>query len=312
MTLGLDINVPMASRTSGRLTIVANAGRSGSTFLWQLLQANKAANSVFHEDIPVQVSLPRRFNRAYSREDRARVLASGELKAYLDRWKGLLEHGDLIETGWTACHLLPVFQDRLQVVILHRDPWSVALSRANMGNYHDMTWYDDCHEVSPYDPNNIASDYADLWPSMNHAEKCLFWWFVVYKEIDEFIRNVDGVPSIEISAQALFQGNGVSYLSNFLGKPLDKEPNKGRNSVQRFMLETFPISDEHLAFSRHSRVNAFARERFGYEFDMTKLEQQSQKYRLPKGAMPRIRHAIDYWSRRRRLGQAVRSLTGRQ
>jgi len=306
----------MASRSSGRLTIVANAGRSGSTYLWQLLQANQAAKTVFHEDIPVQVSLPRQFNRAYSQERRTRVLASSEINGYLSRWRDLLAQGDVIETGWTAYHLLPlldyIFPGQLQVVVLHREPWSVALSRANMGNYHPRTWYDDCHEVSPHDPYSIAPDYATLWPSMNHAEKCLFWWFVVYKEIDEFLHTASYVPRIEISADALFKGDGARQLSDFLQRPLEKQPDVGKNPVSKFMLETFPVSNEHLAFTRHEKINAFAKERFGYELDMNRIERQAQKYRLPKSTMPRIRHALDYWSRRRRMGQRARALLGRQ
>lgn len=77
------------------------------------------------------------------------------------------------------------------------------------------------------------------------------------------------------------------------------------------MLETFPVSDEYKAFSRHDQINLFAKARFGYELNMDDLERQSQKYRLPTGAMPRIRNAVDYWSRRRRMGQRVRSLMGR-
>lgn len=143
-----------------------------------------------------------------------------------------------------------------------------------MGNYHPRTWYDDCHEVSPHDPNSIAPDYANLWPTMNHAEKCLFWWFVVYKEIDEFLHKARDVPSIDISADALFKGDGSRQLSQFLERPLEKKPGHGKNPVQRFMLETFPVSDEHKAFRRHGQINAFAKERFGYELKMSDLERQ--------------------------------------
>src|SRR5690606_41364506 len=60
---------------------------------------------------------------------------------------------------------------------------SVALSRANMGNYHPETFYDDAHEVSPFDANSIAPEYSEFWHEMNHVEKCLFWWFICYREI---------------------------------------------------------------------------------------------------------------------------------
>ncbi len=77
------------------------------------------------------------------------------------------------------------------------------------------------------------------------------------------------------------------------------------------MLETFPVSDEYVAFSRHHRINDYAKKRFGYELDLDEVKRQSRKYRLPHGVMPRLRHAVDYWSHRRRAGQAIRSLIGR-
>jgi len=61
---------------------------------------------------------------------------------------------------------------------------------------------------------------------------------------------------------------------------------------------------------RHDRINDYARERFGYEFDPAALERQAGKYRPPNGVMTRFRHAVDFWSRRRRAGQALRALIG--
>jgi len=77
------------------------------------------------------------------------------------------------------------------------------------------------------------------------------------------------------------------------------------------MLETFPVFDEYRAFGRHDRVNSYAMERFGYVLDVEDMARLSSKYRLPPGVMPRLRHSVDYWSRRRRAGQAIRALIGR-
>ena len=49
-----------------KITLIVNAGRSGSTFLANILNANFASKCyIAHEDIPVQVSKPRLYNRAY-------------------------------------------------------------------------------------------------------------------------------------------------------------------------------------------------------------------------------------------------------
>lgn len=115
------------------------------------------------EDIPVQVSKPREYNRAYAVERVESVLADCELVKYVDRWERELENRSVIETGWTAYHLCPVlhhrFGDRFRCIVMHRDPVSFAFSRANMGNYHPHTFYDDSHEVSPYDAHSIAMEY---------------------------------------------------------------------------------------------------------------------------------------------------------
>jgi hypothetical protein len=47
-------------------TLVLNAGRSGSSFLTSVLEANwRLAAHILHEGIPVQVTKPRVHNRAY-------------------------------------------------------------------------------------------------------------------------------------------------------------------------------------------------------------------------------------------------------
>ncbi len=207
------------------ITIVANAGRSGSTYLANLLRTSAGAHVyVAHEDIPVQISRPRYYNRAYDAERKQKIIHDPELKPYFDAWKEIAEERAIIETGWTACHLLPIlkeiFGEHLQIIILHRDPWSVALSRANMGNYHPETFYDDAHEVSPSDTHTIAPEFSGLWPSMNHAEKCLYWWFVCYREIIEFVEANSDVPTFFLSAKELFASETQrAALCQFLGLP---------------------------------------------------------------------------------------------
>lgn len=304
----------------GRLIIVANAGRSGSTFLFRRLQ--EAANGgayVAHEDIPVQVSRPRKFNRAYDPKSVQAALNDPKLKIYLNRWKEITATRDVIETGWTCYHLLPVlhkvFGHALRVVVLHRDPWSVALSRASMGNYHPRTWYDEAHEVSPFDVRSIAPHYSAIWAEMNHAEKCLFWWYVVYEEVLEFLSRNPDIEHHFLASEEMFRGEGFAHLSEFLKISLHRNQSTmgddGRNEVNRFLTETFPITDEHQQFARHSGINQFAAEQFGYIFSSERISTLALKYQLPPGPMPHLRHSIDFWTWRRRIGRILRLYGGK-
>src|SRR5579864_5169966 len=233
------------------LTLVINAGRSGSTFLAHFLKQHYPQERyIAHEDIPVQVSKPRLFNRAYTPARCEKILANQALAQFLDKWKYELESRSVIETGWTAYHLCPIlfhiFKERFRYVIMHRDPVSFAYSRANMGNYHDNTFYDDAHEVSPFDTHSIAPQYKGLWVSMNHFEKCMFWWYVVYLEAYEFRTTYPEVPSLEIKAGNLFSFECLTELLKFLdlSEPSCQTCDVPRNEVAKFMRESFPIQDE--------------------------------------------------------------------
>ena len=300
--------------TINNLIIVANAGRSGSTFLYHLLKDNLGDSvCLYHEDIPVQVTKPREFNQAFDDYRISEILADKELGDYLKRWKSELLKRDVIETGWTSYHLLPIlrhlFADQLKVIVLYRDPWSVAMSRASMGNYHRRTWYDHAHEVSPTDPYAIAPDYPIAWDSMNHAEKCLYWWYVVYQEIDTFLQRGPSIFHAEISSEALFNGSALLKIeaalssSTKLKMPINKA---GQNEIHSFMRETFPLGNEHKYFARHSLINSYAESRFGFVYDESRIEDNAEKYRLPNNLPSKLRYQTRFWTARRSLGQLLR------
>lgn len=279
-------------------TLVGNAGRSGSTYLRALLEsAYGSRGHVLHEDIPVQVTRPRVHNRAYEPRRLADVFADRKLAPFLKRWQQLLETRDVVETGWTAAHLAPVlhrmFGERFRLLILHRHPVETALSRANMGNYHPLTPYDDAHEVSPLDAGSIAAEKAELWPSMNPVERCLFWWWVVYRELFEFRDRHPTVPCLLLPSKRLFRPDPDQELAAFLGlhpdrvRPSSRLP---RNEVARWFRESFPIGDEWRSCGRHTDILAFA-ETLGYHYDEPQLERVAEAYRMPPGLGARLRHA---------------------
>lgn len=299
------------------LSLVVNSGRSGSTYLEHLLRANYADVAyIAHEDIPAQVSKPRRHNRAYTPEQRLAVDRDLELAEQLDRWEAILQERPIIETGWTASHLCPVlaerFGERFRIALLHRNPIDFAFSRASMGNYHSQTFYDDSHEVSPTDERSIAPDYAEQWGGMNHFEKCLYWWYVVYLEAAEFREKYPSTPSYEITSGDLFKQQGLPELLEFLG--LDAsccvKRDVPRNELPRFAKETFPVRDEWRAYVNHPKILAFA-ESMGHKFDPDKIAARAPKYALPSGVGPRVRHTLGYWRIKSQVVRPIKKLFGR-
>lgn len=294
-------------------TLIVNAGRSGSTYLEHVLTENYAQERyVAHEDIPVQISRPRSFNRAYTPDKLARILADDNIGRYFTKWQAELKSRSVIETGWTAYHLCPVlshlFGERFRYVILHRDPVSFALSRANMGNYHPKTFYDDAHELSPFDEDSVAPEYRERWGSMNHFEKCMFWWYVVYSEAYEFRRRRPEIPVLELRADDVFVNRRLNDLLSFLGLDPARCARRDteRNEVARFMKETFPVRGEWKRYSEHPSILRLS-ESMGYVFRFEEVEERAQKYGLPKGFLPAARHWSGYWRMRSRVGRLLRT-----
>lgn len=295
-------------------TLVVNAGRSGSTHLAHLLQRNYGTECfVMHEDIPVYITKPRLHNRAYSEEQFQSVMDDARLSARLREWETKLADKPIIETGWTAYHLCPVlsrlFGDRFRVVVLHRDPVSFAFSRANMGNYHSKTFYGPDHEVSPFDHRSLVPEYKELWATMNHFEKCMFWWFTVYKEADEFRAKDPNVPSLAVSSHSLFSGERLEEIISFAG--LDPEILTSReapkNELPAFMQETFPVGDEWRLYRRHTAILEFAQS-LGYQFDEHAIEILARKYELPDRFISKLRHRAAFWRIRSAIATPVKAV----
>ncbi|WP_116125132.1 hypothetical protein [Lewinella sp. IMCC34183] len=285
-----------------KITLVLNAGRSGSTYLEHLLRTSFARDCyIAHEDIPVQVSKPKLYNRAYTAERREEVLADKSLRAVLSRWEAELKKHPVIETGWTSYHLCPVlleiFGEQLQIIVMHRDPVSFAFSRANMGNYHPHTFYDSAHEVSPFDAFSIAPQKRGQWAEMNHFERCMYWWWVIYQEGLEFLEKHPEVPHKIVKSKEIFSLERLDEVLAFM--QLDpaklKTTEVEQNPLAQFMRETFPVGEEWRNYEKHPDILAFAEELGGYRHSTPQLEKTAQKYKLPDGLGPLVRNRIHYW-----------------
>lgn len=239
------------------------------------------------------------------------------LNEYLEKWERILEERSIIETGWTSYHLAPVlykkFGKAFRFGILHRDPVSFAFSRANMGNYHTRTFYDDAHEVSPNDPRSIAPHYSSLWPDMNHFEKCMFWWYIVYQEAFEFKTRYPHIPSLVFTSNELFKFTRVDEILEFL--ELDTggldETDAPKNQLPQFMRESFPVGEEWRSYAKHHDILEFA-QGLGYAFSPDHIERLSKKYQLPQGFGPMIRNKVDYWRLKSMIASPLKRLLKRQ
>ncbi len=296
-----------------KITLVLNAGRSGSTYLEHLLRTSYADDCyIAHEDIPVQVSKPKLYNRAYTPERIEQVLADKPLRAVIDRWKSELEKHPVIETGWTSYHLAPVllhvFGEQLQVIVMHRDPVSFAFSRANMGNYHPKTFYDDAHEVSPFDEFSIAPQKRAMWADMNHFERCMYWWWVIYLESLEFLDRHPEVHHKIVKSKDIFSLKRLDEVIRYM--QLDpaklKTTEVEQNPLAQYVRETFPVGEEWRNYEKHPDILAFAEELGGYKHSTEQLEKTAQKYKLPDGLGPLVRNRLQYW----RLKLKLRNILG--
>jgi hypothetical protein len=297
-----------------KITLIINAGRSGSTFISHILNKNYSYSCyVAHEDIPVTISQPKYYNRAYDKNRLNEILKDESLMKYIEKWKRELKYRNVIETGWTAYNLCPllyhIFGNQFRYVILHRDPVSFAFSRANQGNYHPQTFYKaHAHEVTPFDYYSIAPSKKYQWNDMNHFEKCMYWWYIVYLEAYEFKVKYPEVPCFEISSGEIFNLSKINPLLSFLQLPIYNfiDYDSPKNELAK-LKETFPIEEEWKAYSKHQDIIEFAN-KLGYSFDLYNIEKQSKKYKLPNSIGSKIRYKINYWKIKSKITNPIKKI----
>lgn len=284
-----------------KFTLVINSGRSGSTYLYKILEQNFSHLAyIAHEDMPAKISLPRKYNRAYDESAIAEILQDPQISDYIYKWKNELDSRSVIETGWTARHLAPVllhvFKERFQYIILHRHPMEVAASRATMGAYHEQSFFRGFNELSPFDRKSIYPQKKAEWNEMNRFEKSLYNWYVAYSEAFEFQNKYPDVPCLEITSKSLFNRESIAPIIDFLGfnSSQNIRTDVDKNPATKRLQESFPLEEEWRNYKKHQELIDFA-QNLGYEFHEDKLEKKMSKYKLPKGILPWLRHHTKFW-----------------
>lgn len=290
-------------------------GRSGTAYLYRAFSSSfPTKGSLYHEALHVAESRPRDFFRPYEPDVQEAIRAQDPIARCVERWARELEDGPVVEFGWTAAHLAPfladMFQDRFQVVLLHRHPVVQAGSRATMGNYSDG-YESHAHKISPDDPRTLYPTFGDRWTSMSPFEKCLYWWLEYTGMGLEFLRRRPEIASNVVASSELFDSSStvLSGLTAFLGfRSGQVEAPEGRvNTIARSRVERWPLGAEWKKHRRHTEVHSLADE-LGYEFDEGELEEAMQRYQYDRGVGPLLRHHLRYWRIKAVLGAMLRRL----
>jgi hypothetical protein len=131
---------------------------------------------------------------------------------------------------------------------------------------------------------------------MNHFEKCLFWWYVVYQEAFEFQSRFPNIPSLTFTFKELFSYDSLEKIASFCGLPplINIEKNIHRNAILNFWKELFPIKDEWKKYKNHKEIVSFA-EKLGYQFSDNEFQMEAKKYSLPDSFISHLRYKTNYW-----------------
>jgi hypothetical protein len=222
--------------------------------------------------------------------------------------------------GNTLSHLAPVFRrvlgDRLRLLHLHRDPVVTAASifvktRAEwwdrVGRYENDAFG---LRVTPFDPHAAYPEYRERWPSMTLFEKILYQWLERHAYAVEAGRRLGG-SFLSLRSEDLFEDPSTTLrtLGRFAG--LDPPPGlfavegARRNQSWARSRERNPLGEGWRAYLEHPAVIALARE-LGHPLEPVALEREMERYQLPRGLLPWLRHRGRYWERRARVARWLR------
>jgi hypothetical protein len=221
--------------------------------------------------------------------------------------------------GNTLSHLAPVLRrvvgDRLRLLHLHRDPVVTAASIfvktrpewwTRVGRYED-----DSHglRITPFDPHAAFPEYRERWASLSLFEVILYQWLERHAYAVEAAARL-GVPVLSMRSEDLFAGpaSAIESIARFAGLEPPGSAAVGRarrNASWARSLERNPLAAEWRAYERHPAVVDLAR-RLGHPLDPDALERQMERYRLPSGILPWLRHRTGYWDRRERAARWLR------
>lgn len=287
----------------GDFTLVVNSGRTGSSYLANVLQNNCDQRvHIFHEKLHVFEAKPALFNRVYDDERYAAVINDKNIKRALSLWDECLVDGDVVECGWTSAHLLPVysryFGDRFRYIILHRNPANSVFSHASMGFYHPWSSYHPAYKISPDDLYSLMPHKKDVWDDMNHIEKTFLWWYQLYSEAFEFRAKFPSVPHIEIRSEDLYSHAAFPRIEEFFNITIESalpEDARSKNSVLKSALQQCGmVGGEWRAIYKHPEAIQLA-EKMGHDMTPEVIELVADKYRVPGDLASQILNRTRYW-----------------
>jgi hypothetical protein len=264
---------------------------------------------------------PRHLFRCFDAERQAFALADPDIGGFVRGVARSSEEKPVLIFGNTLSHLAPVFHrvvgDRLKFLHLHRDPVVTAASTyvKTKPEWWSRPNYDDDPygiRISPFDPHARFVEYRDRWARMSLFEMILYQWLERHAAALETRERMPEVPFLSLRSEDLFRDPEatIATLAEFVGldspePPAPKSPRQ--NATWDRTRELRPLGDVWRAYRSHPAVLELAAE-LGHPHDPRALERQMERYQLPPGLLPWIRHRTKYWQLRGRAASRLRGL----
>jgi hypothetical protein len=230
------------------------------------------------------------------------------------------EERPVLVFGNTLSHLAPVFHrllgDRLRLLHLHRDP---VVTAASIFVKSRAEWWervgrfeDDSHglRITPFDPHARFREYRERWASLTLFEAILYQWLERHAFALEVNQRMPEASFLSLRSEDLFADPraAAATVARFAGLG---PPDPGalgdarRNESWDRSLERNPLGEEWRVYTGHPAVLDLAR-RLGHPVDPRWIEGEMERYRLPPGLLPRLRHRTRFWERRARAAEWLR------
>jgi hypothetical protein len=298
------------------IVLAITTGRCGTTFLQRTLSQKFAGphDFVTHEYLRQNITKVGPYHRVFN-ERSLELAQSYQIGDFLRICAENANKGVVADTGWTMRSLIPLlahqFPDRLRVLHIHRHPIQVAASFAVMGSYsvnQSKNW-----ALDPFDKSAAYPEFQGRWKKMTPFEKCLYMWLEINSAAFEFVRLNPYIPVMQVPSIRLFSDKVfLSEIAEFCGFQTNKNRTSQKSSVKKnklmqMSLETRPIDSEWSAYLHHPEVIKLG-ESLGYDMTKDNVARMIEKYQLPKGFWPWIRHRSNYWVYRKRVGDLLRNI----
>lgn len=264
---------------------------------------------------------PRQLFRCFETERSDVALADPEIGEFVRGVVRSSEDRPVLIFGNTLSHLAPVFHrvagDRLKLLHLHREP--VANAASTFVKTKPEWWRDRAYaadprgiRISPFDPYARFVEYRKRWAGMSLFERILYQWLERHAAALETRARMPGTPFRSLRSEDLFAepDAAVAGLAEFVGLDAPESGPCGdhrRNATWDRARERHPLGDAWRSYVMHPAVVELAAE-LGHPHDPQALERQMERYQLPPGLLPWIRHRTKYWELRGRAACRLRDL----